>query len=233
VTTLGAARAPSGTASDAGAAALDAGVEAGIYLDAGVEAGIYLDAEDGVLSEFAVEEVGGASGGRALVAPEVLSDDAPGSARARYAFELAAADDYVIWGRVYAPDVAANRFWLQVDDGPWIKWRISVGEIWFWDDVHDDTRYGRAHVFALEAGTHVLSLANAGPGSRLDRIYITAGGDEPPGNDTPCDPPHTIEVGGQCLPSCGLLTGTACGPIDCEGRPPLPAYDCNVCCRIE
>ncbi len=200
-------------------------------LDAG--AGFYLEAEDGELSGFAIEDAAAASAGRALLAPDVFSDAMPGSARARYAFELEAAGEYTIWGRVYAPDVDANRFWLQLDGQAPFLWRISTGEVWFWDDVHDDRDYGSALGFALGAGAHELVIANAGPNARLDRLYLTAAGDAPPGNDTPCNPPHTVELAGQCVPSCGLLQGTACGPVDCADRAPLPAYDCDVCCQLE
>jgi len=66
----------------------------------------------------------------------------------------------------------------------------------------------------------------------LDRLYITAQGDEPPGNDTPCDPPHSISLERECLPSCGSLNGTACSEIECAGLPLLPAYDCAICCHV-
>ena len=207
--------------------ALDAGVP-----DAAALSGVYLEAEDGTLMGFTVENVAEASGGQALLAPAELADTEPGAARARYAFTLSEPGDYLVWGRVYAPDVVANRFWVQLDGGAFVLWRISTGEVWFWDDVHEDKRYGTPRVFSLAAGAHELVIANAGPGARLDRLYVTAGGDEPPGNDTRCDPPHTIEVAGECLPSCGLLMGTVCGP-GCLGREPLPAYDCDVCCRVE
>lgn len=230
VTTIGVADAP------VDARAPDATEDAGDADAGGTRApappGTYLEAEDGQLSGFTIENEPEASGGRALLAPDVLADSAPGAARARYAFELTEAGEYVVWGRVYAPDVVANRFWIQLDGGAFVLWRISTGEVWYWDDVHDDTRYALPHVFTFAAGAHELVVANAGPGARLDRLYITAAGDEPPGNDTPCDPPHTIEVGGTCLPSCGLLMGTACGPA-CASLPPLPAYDCDVCCQVE
>jgi len=209
-------------------AAIDASTDAA--LDAGES--LYLEAEEGALSGLSIEERAGASSGRSIVAPDALSDAMPGQARARYAFELREAGDYTIWGRVYAPDVDANRFWLQLDGGAWFLWRISTGEVWYWDDVHEDRSYGTPLTFALEPGAHELVIANAGPLARLDRWYITSRGDEPPGNDTPCDPPHTVQLGGECVPSCGLLMGTGCGDV-CAGREPLPAYDCDVCCRVD
>lgn len=228
VTTLG--REPSDAGHDASTppdAASDAGPDAMIF------DGPYIEAEDGVIAGLTIEDQPEASGGRALLAPDILSDAMPGDARATYAFQLAEGGDYKLWGRVYAPDVDTNRFWLKLDDGAWFLWRISTGEVWYWDDVHEDTDYGTALTFTLSAGVHTFALANAGPSARIDRFYFTKDGDVPPGNDTPCRPPHTVELGGVCVPSCGLLMGTACGPVDCMGREPLPAYDCDICCQVE
>ena len=52
----------------------------------------------------------------------------------------------------------------------------------------------------------------------------------PPGNDTPCTPPHSIQLAGVCQPSCGSEHGTTCGVPQCKGQTPLPAYDCDICC---
>jgi len=49
-----------------------------------------------------------------------------------------------------------------------------------------------------------------------------------------CDPPHSIERDGRCVPSCGAAGGDTCGRAGstvCEGRALLEAYDCGVCCR--
>ena len=237
VTTVGAwspSRAPrdAGTPRDAGRDAT-IGEDSG-PLDASSAGGLYLEAEEGELSGgFVVETNPEASAGSTLLAPsETDADLEPGPARARFAFTLERAGSYAIWGRVYARGTEDNRFWFQLDGGEWIKWRISTGETWYWDDFHRDTEYGRALAFALEPGAHELVIASCVAGARLDRLYVTDGGDEPPGNDTPCRPPHTIEIAGECLPSCGVLEGTRCGPA-CTGLPTLPAYDCDVCCRVE
>ncbi|WP_437984194.1 hypothetical protein [Sorangium sp. So ce117] len=195
----------------------------------------FIEAELGELSDgFTVGEDSRASEGRFIAPPAgVTSDGTPGLARARYRFEAPSGAEYVIWGRIHAPSALNNRFWFQVDGGTWYLWRISVGDIWFWDDLHDNTSYGEPLRFPLSAGAHELVLANAVEGVGLDRLYFTPHGDEPPGNDTPCDPPHSIEIEGECLPSCGALKGTACGDVPCAGRELLEAYDCAVCCSIE
>jgi hypothetical protein len=195
--------------------------------------GAYIEAEDGELSGGFTIGSDPAASGEAYIAPPagVLSDDVPGSALARYTFNAPRAATYIIWGRIHSPDAVTNRFWFQVDGGTWYKWRISVGDIWYWDAFHDNTHYGIPLTFPLTEGAHELVIANCVEGAWLDRLYFTSAGDEPPGNDTPCNPPHSIQVGSDCLPSCGSLAGTACGPTACAGAKLLPAYDCSVCCN--
>jgi hypothetical protein len=196
---------------------------------------VYLEAENGELSAgFAVGDDPGASRAHFIAPPAgVVSDVEPGAERARYEFSLEREADTVLWGRLRAPSALHNRFWFRVDGGTWTKWRISVGDIWYWDDFHDDTDYGRALVFPLAAGPHELELANCVDGVELDRLFVSADGASPPQSDTACDPPHSIELAGECLPSCGSLSGTTCGEAMCAGLELLPAYDCAVCCRIE
>ncbi|HEX6271588.1 MAG TPA: hypothetical protein VFZ53_01040 [Polyangiaceae bacterium] len=199
------------------------------------ETSLYLEAEQGELSGgFSIGEDPEASEERFIAPPPgVTSDAEPGSARAVYAFSAAIEGDYVFWGRLRSPGALENRFWIRVDDGPWTKWRISVGDIWFWDDVHDDVSYGTPLVFPLSSGDHTLVVANAVDGVALDRLFLSPSGESPPGNATSCNPPHSIERDGECLPSCGSLNGTACDEVTCAGRELLDAYDCGVCCRVE
>jgi len=195
---------------------------------------LYLEAEKGALSSgFSIGDDAAASQGRFIAAPEgVVSETEPGAERAVYAFSLERAGDYVIWGRLRAPGALHNRFWFQIDGGTWTKWRISVGDIWYWDDFHDDVEYGTPLTFPLAAGPHELTLANCVDGVELDRLFLSPTGDVPPGNDTACNPPHSIELEGECSPSCGSQNGTACDEVTCEGREILPAYDCGICCHV-
>ncbi len=197
-------------------------------------AGPYIEAELGELSAgFAVDADKSASGGKFLTALETSSaEDVPGDARARYLLDVRADGEYVLWGRIHGPDAWHNRFWFQIDGGTWYLWRLSTGEVWLWDDLHDDVSYRKPVRFTLTRGAHELMLANATDGVQLDRLYFTAAGDEPPGNDTRCKPPDSIEIAGQCLPSCGSLGGTTCSAMRCEGLMLIEAYDCDVCCRI-
>ena len=119
-----------------------------------------------------------------------------------------------------------------MDDAKPIKWRISVGDIWYWNAFHDNIAYETPAEFPLSAGNHRLTIANCVDGVDLDRLYYTLDpNDEPPGNDTPCFPPNSIEVAGVCQPSCGSQGGNGCTIGMCQGKPILPAYDCVLCCK--
>lgn len=205
--------------------------------------GLYIEAESGVLSGgFLIGADVAASGDQYLLAPvEPSTGDVPGPAQARYVFEVPEAGSYKIWGRIYSPDIASNRFFFQVDGSipaaPAI-WRITVGKIWYWDDFHIDIDYNTAQLFELTAGTHELVLYNAAASVRLDRLYITAAGDEPPGNDTRCNPPHSIDLlGPTCALSCGSQAPAGMGSTcDCGDRTDTSdAYDCGgtfKCCVV-
>jgi hypothetical protein len=205
--------------------------------------GLYLEAESGELSSdpsiadggFAIIADAAASGGRYILPPaSLVSDMLHGSAQARYTFNLDEAGDYLIWGRIYTPDITSNRLWFQVDGGDWIRWRITVGTIWYWHAFHRDTLYDDPMHFTLAAGPHTLVVANDVPGARLDRLYIGVPGDVPPGNTTTCHPPHTIERNGTCQKSCGIQAMPG-KPTTCAcpaGVTTFPAYDCTSmsCC---
>lgn len=202
--------------------------------------GVYFEAESGELSGgFSIGADPAASNGQYIQSPAtVVSDEEPGEARASYVFTVDRDADYVIWGRIYSPDIFSNRFWVQVDDGDWHRWRITVGAIWYWDDFHEDIRYNTALRFPLTAGTHQLLIASAAPNARLDRLYVTADGDEPPGNDPKCNPPHSIDRGGpECERSCGsqALPGGGSSCSCAPGVETFYAYDCAgsfACCHV-
>jgi hypothetical protein len=199
-----------------------------------VTTGSYLEAEDGQLSGgFTICIDPSASGGRCIEPPATSpSLDQPGPARARYAFTVATPARYLVWGRIHSPDALRNTFWIQVDGGTFYLWRITTGDVWYWNRIHDNFDYDTPLGFDLGAGPHELVVANAAVGDRLDRLYVAADGDTPPGNDTPCNPPHSVELDGGCSPSCGSQGGNNCGQTACSGRPFLPAYDCEVCCFV-
>jgi len=196
--------------------------------------GRYLEAETGRLSGgFTIGSDPIASGGRYIEPPlGMLSMSQPGSAHAEYPIDIATPSTYLIWGRIHSPDALHNRFWFQVDDGTWYTWRITTGDVWHWNAFHDDTDYGTPLTFQLDAGSHRLVIANAEDRVQLDALYFTADGDQPLGNYTFCNPPHSIQLDGGCHPSCGSQGGNACNSVSCNNRQAIPAYDCAICCIV-
>ena len=222
--------------------------------------GHYFEAEDGVLSvvdapivgpgeggagggggapavdlpkDFTIGEDAAASSAHYLESPAgFVADAQPGPARASYEIEILDQDSYVFWGRFYTPGRDHNRLWVRVDEGEWTKLRVTTGEAWFWYTFHAEGQFATPISYELTEGLHTLTIASDTDGVRVDRFYVTPGGDIPPGNDTNCNPPHSILMGGVCQSSCGGLQGNSCDAVMCEGLTPLPAYDCEICCQL-
>jgi hypothetical protein len=204
--------------------------------EGGSSNGFYIEAESGRLSGgFTVGNDPTASGGQFLAPPSgMFSNGQPGSARAIYDIDITNPGTYTIWGRIQSPDTSHNRFWFQVDNDTWYNWYITTGEIWYWNRVHNNVDYYTRLTFELAAGPHQIHIANSTDGVRLDRLYITPDRDIPPGNNSPCRPPDSIQVNGACIPSCGSQGGNQCGVPQCAGARmvPVPPYDCQVCCIV-
>lgn len=197
--------------------------------------GLDFEAEAGaLLGEMSIGSSDLAQGG-AFILSGAGSDplDQPGNARALYRFTVSEANDYEIWGRIHSPGVSSNRFWLRVDEGPWYLWRISTGEEWHWDDVHDNFEYGTALVFTLDVGEHALEIAGAVVGAELDSFSIRPSTEPGPDNTVLCRPPHSVMMDGQCVNSCGSYGNVSCAMDVCAGRPELVSYDCALCCSLD
>jgi hypothetical protein len=200
--------------------------DAGLSQDAGV--GVFIEAESGKLSgAFTIGTSSEASGGQFIYANAgVSSEDAPGPARALYDFNVSVAGSYELWGRMHNQTIYTNRFWVQVDGGDWIRWRISTGNIWYWDVFHDDINYGIPVKLELSAGPHELTIANCVDNAELDRLYFSSDPARPEPKGTACNPPHSVDLDGGCAPSCGSLAGRC---QKCAASA-MPTYDCPSCC---
>jgi hypothetical protein len=207
--------------------------EVGAEVDAAcAPASIYLDVDGGTLSGgFTLQPVPDAGGVFLSPPPGVQSLQAPGDASADYPFSLSCSGTYLVWGRMHGPGALNNTFWMSMDGEPFYQWRLSTGVIWYWRPVTRDTDYFNPIQYALDAGSHRLTIRNSAPGVGLERLFVAIPGDVPPGNDTPCDPPNSIGLAdGGCEVSCGSHGNTVCGTIACAGQPALVAYDCDICC---
>ncbi len=193
-----------------------------------------VQAASGTLSGgFTLQAADDASAGGYILPPSTQSLTVPGPARALYTLQLSSSGTYGLFGRIRAPTVRNNAFWMTVDMGPSILWHLSTGLIWFTGPVTSGTEYRDPIQYVLDAGPHQVLVQNADPGIALEQLCFASAGYRPLDNDTPCHPPDSIqEADGGCQLSCGGLGGTTCVAALCADRAPLPAYDCTVCCFV-
>jgi hypothetical protein len=196
-------------------------------------ASVSIDIASGTLTGgFSIQMDPSAPGGEYLSPPAQASLLAPGDAGAEYAFNLDCAGEYFLWGRIHGPGADNNTFWLSLDGEPPYQWRLSTGVIWFWRITTKGTQYGVPIRYALDAGSHSLVIRNSASGVGLAGLFVAIPGDVPAGNNTPCNPPHSIELAdGGCWKSCGSQ-GNTCDFTLCAGRPLISAYDCGGCCFV-
>jgi hypothetical protein len=197
---------------------------------------VYVDAASGTLSGgFTLQSDPDAGVSEYLSPPAgVESLLVPGEAGAQYAFSLSCPGTYLLWGRMHGPDPEHNTFWLSVDGEPFYQWRLSTGVVWFWRPVTRGVEYLDPIQYVLDAGSHQLVVRNSASGDGVAGFFIALPGEVPPGNDTPCKPPDSVQMeDGGCVPSCGSHgANTVCGAGACAGQAPLVAYDCVICCFV-
>lgn len=133
----------------------------------------------GVLtSPLAAQKDSAASSGQYLSAPTAsmaAKNDTPGTAGvASYIFQLGKAGSYKIWGRVRAPTIDHDSFWVRMDGGTWVQWNnIMPGADWHWDPIHDTAAMDAVMKYDLAAGQHTLNVAYRETGTDLDEFLFT------------------------------------------------------------
>ena len=104
------------------------------------------------------------------------------SGQITYPFDVIESGNYIVWGRVIAPNGNDDSFWIRMDSGSWIKWNnIASGSSWHWDEVHDADNSNQLVNYNLDSGSHTLTVAYREDGTQLDKIFITNSGDTPSG----------------------------------------------------
>jgi hypothetical protein len=164
--------------------------------EAGAGSSLYIEAESGQLANgFTISMDPDASGGEYIVAPNASgSTSAPGSVSADYSFDVESAGTYRLWGRLRGPDPLHNSFWVSIDGSQPVFWQLSTGYTWFWGAVTMGTEYNNPLRYVLDVGAHHLTIFAAQPIVGLDRLYFSTTDNMPPGNNTPCDPPNSIQL---------------------------------------
>ena len=93
------------------------------------------------------------------------------SGYADYSFNVPKSGTYFIWGRALSPHLAADSFYISIDNGSEIEWHIPIFTNWNWD---------QAAVASLNAGQHTLNIRQRERNTKLDKILITNDPDNVP-----------------------------------------------------
>jgi hypothetical protein len=83
-----------------------------------------------------------------------------------YSFNVSEDGDYTIFGRIIAPSVNDDSFWLKMDNGSFALWsNITVSPTWRWVNY--------PLTYSLTPGTHTLTIGYGEDGAQLDKLWIT------------------------------------------------------------
>ena len=182
---------PSGT----GPAAANCGTPADVWLEAecATASGSWKEATDRDAS-------GGAgvyfSGTRNMSPPAAGSE----ADRLSFTFSTQQAAVYNLFMRLDAPDRGSNSVWVRIDGGDWMQFWQEVGgaelltQGYEWRKVNHS---GDDRSFALDAGSHTITIAHRETGTRIDKLYLTPALTAPAGMGSPgsnCDTPPTSQT---------------------------------------
>jgi Glycosyl hydrolase catalytic core. len=102
----------------------------------------------------------------------------PGTAgQLSFEFNIAADDEYSIWGKVQALNETSDSFWFSVDGEPFRKWDGLQNKVyqWQWQKFYfSEGSTNRNFTYFLEEGHHTVVVAYAEGGSKLDRMAIAS-----------------------------------------------------------
>lgn len=194
---------------------------------------LYLEAECGTVgSQWQRRSDPGASAGIFLRSPSRTSYNNPPDEtadRIELNFETPGAGTYRIFFRSRTTNAGDDSYWVQVDDGDWIKWNKVNGEVFSdafqWDQVGE--WIGGDNVtpltFQLSGGAHRLHIAWREPNVALDKVFITNSEATPAGIGdlaanacaTDCPPAGTACDDGNSA----TIEDVADGNCNCSGTP--------------
>ena len=82
--------------------------------------------------------------------------------------------DYIIWGRVLAPDGDSDSFFIDIDvDAPGTIWDVQPGKAWVWDEAMWREPAQNPVIFTISEGIHDIVIKTREADTQLDKIFIT------------------------------------------------------------
>ena len=82
---------------------------------------------------------------------------------ATYTFDVATADNYKLYVRVYAPSDAANSYYYRWDGRSYVNQYTTTGTTWMWQETS---------ATALTAGPHTLNISHRETGFFIDLLVV-------------------------------------------------------------
>ncbi len=147
---------------------------------------IEIEAEEGLISEpMRISRDSEASGGEYIEVPDSNGNNGDpqiDSGYAQYRFNVPVSGDYVIEGRVLAPNAGSDSFFVSVDNGEFLAWHVLETSTWAWDVVserewNDIRDKSSPMVYNLAKGEHTLTIKYREDATKLDKILVTSKSD--------------------------------------------------------
>ena len=104
-----------------------------------------------------------APGSRSMrAAPGVTETD-----HLRFLLTDAQAGEYQVYGRILAPDVDSDSYWIRVNEGSWVQWSKGIQKTgrFEWNQL--------AVPLSLREGTNVIDIAYREGNARLDKLHLS------------------------------------------------------------
>ena len=137
---------------------------------------IWLEPECGIVGVNwdTIADANASNGYYLMAKPGIQSlNSAPGDeGLIKISFEVVAADDYDIYGRLNCPSYDDDSFWLTMDNGGFNYYNGLVTNGWEWIKFRS---------YSLTEGEHTLSIGYREDGAKLDKVLITKIADVPSG----------------------------------------------------
>jgi autotransporter-associated beta strand protein len=139
---------------------------------------------------------------------------------AQWSFCVPTAGDYALGGAAYTNAADADGFWVQVDSGPLIDWRVSGR--WDYQPVTAGPGKGLAR-FDLTAGTHKLRLYARDATTKLAYLWLNQPGTAKTPSLLPLDySGFTLAVDGNAVSGYSLNSAAGSDPTDSTAHYQIP-----------
>jgi len=112
---------------------------------------------------------------------------------ATWRFRVRETGDYIVMGRVIAPNQDADSLWIRVDAGPWVYRKLPGVSQWHWHTLNSYPS-GNVLPFPLMAGVHTLTIRVRQYGTQLDKLVIMKNVPALAADFTPLNPSDALDA---------------------------------------